>query len=177
MSAIVIANPTATEPTPPAPTRPAGGPYRFCMIFDAGRRRAFADTARDLLPLLIADYPAQGSPVAAAAARLEYAVRCQTALQAQLLADPYALRHCDPTERQLLMSSRAEPPQIQRWSGPVPLVLVTTFYAPTTFRPRPEADGGAEVWWIDPSEELTLLQDLHRYGLLHLSTVATREEE
>ena len=54
------------------------------------------------------------------------------------------------------------------WLPPVPLVLVTTGYAPHTKYPQI----GGNVVWIDPADEADYLASLHRTGIFSYWTSA-----
>ena len=61
------------------------------------------------------------------------------------------------------------------WRSDVPLVLVTTSYAPFTDVPRPmSVEGDYEfvknIIWLDPSDELRFLQSLSRIGFITFGT-------
>jgi hypothetical protein len=54
----------------------------------------------------------------------------------------------------------------------VPLVLVSAFYQPDGPVPRPQADGGGQVLWIDTATEETLLASLHGAGWITVNARA-----
>jgi hypothetical protein len=145
--------------------RPDGQLYVFEMIYSQGRWRAYADTPVELLDFLVHGYAELTSPVERTQARIRYAVDTQVVIQADLIANG-DLDSCSPDERAILLGSRAEPPAISEWSAPIPLVLVSSFYAPIGPAPRPEGD---DIWWIDPSTEMALLETLHAIGWIGLA--------
>ncbi len=53
-----------------------------------------------------------------------------------------------------------------RWVASTPLVLVTTFFAPFTLRPRPEGDA---LVWLDPMTEETFVRSLAAAGDIGLA--------
>lgn len=174
MSAVITRNPPVDQPVPDPPRRPTGGLFTFSLCYDAGKYRAYADTAGELVDALIPGY-LQADPQGRLEQRLEYAVRCQVTLQATVVAaNPELFQECTPAQRDVLLSSRAAPPLLAGdWSAPLPLYLVSSFHAPIGLTPRPAGAGAGEVLWIDPSTDHELLISLHHTGLV---TMATRDE-
>jgi hypothetical protein len=138
------------------------------MIYDGGRWRGYANAEADLVGLLIDDYQGLDSD-RRAEARVRYAFDVHVPLQADL-AEPAALGMCTPEQRAVILGPRDTPPAVDDWDAPVPLVLVTTFYAPDGARPRPRGDAESVIW-IDPGTDETLLASLAAAGWL---TVARR---
>ena len=168
---IVTRNPrgaTAVE----APRRPDGGLYRFEMIYDGLKYRAYADTATELCGLLIPGYAELEHDTEQAAARIQFAVGMQVQLQAAIATEA-DLEACSPAERELLLGPRHVPPAVASWEADVPLVLVDVFYEPVGELPRPAGRprGGGEpnLIWLRPSDEVELLSSLHRAGLVVLA--------
>jgi len=158
---------------PEVPHRPEGGLYRFEMIFDGGRYRAYADTVTELCEALIDGYAELGDDISQAAARIQYAVRAQVQLQAALVADA-DLSRCSPEEQELLLGSRHVPPTLEMWEADVALVLVDTYYEPLGGLPRPQGrpHGGPEgsnLIWLCPADEAELLASLADAGVIVVS--------
>ena len=171
--AVVTRNPSADVP-PEVPHRPDGGLFRFEMIFDGGRYRAYADTATELCEQLIPGYAELADDVSQAAARIQYAVRAQVHLQAAIVAEA-DLSRCSAEEQELLLGPRHVPPVLEAWEADVPLVLVDSYYEPFGGLPQPQGHprgGGAEgsnLIWLRPGDEAELLTSLADAGVLVLS--------
>jgi len=139
------------------------------MIYDGGRRRGYADTTADLAGLLIAGYDQLTDPQDRLRARIRYATDAHVPIQAEFAASvPQDLGACTPAQREVLLGTRDTPPAVSNWPAPVPLVLVTSFYAPAGERPRPAEDGG-QIIWIDPATDDSLLTSLHDTGWIIVS--------
>ncbi|WP_439681462.1 hypothetical protein [Embleya sp. MST-111070] len=170
MTAIRVRNvSSAVEPAAP-PVKDDGTPYRFELIHDGGRERAYADTVSDLLDVIIPNYSTLTSPKERAAARIRLALRLQVHLQAGLAAVP-ELDQCTEQQRSILLASRETPPTVTHWDAPVPLVLVTSFYRPAGRLPRPQGPDRGLIW-IDPGDDWNLLLSLHSAGVIVLSARA-----
>lgn len=153
-----------------APVRPDGQHYRYELIYDGGRWRAYADDFTSLVGELIDGY-ADRTDEERARARTELAVRMQVISQAQLNVE-MPLDACTPEQESVLMGTRDTPPVVESWAAPVPLVLVTTFYVPHTDTPQPVQEPPGQILWIDPTDDRSLLVSLHRLGAI---VVAERE--
>ena len=173
---IVTRNPRGPV-TVEAPRRPDGGLYRFEMIYDGLKYRAYADTAIELCGLFIPGYSELEDDTERAEARIRFAVGTQVQLQAAIVAE-VGLEACSPSERQALLGARHVPLELATWEADVRLVLVDVFYQPLGELPRPAGrpSGGGEpdsnVIWLSPADEAELLSSLHRAGLVVLSVVA-----
>jgi hypothetical protein len=153
------------------PTRPDGSLYRFELIYDGGRWRGYADTTDELLGGVIPGY-ADLDPARQAEARLAYAVQAQVVLQAELAAET-GLDGCREDERDLLLGDRSVPPAPEVWTAPVPLVLVTSFYAPAGDLVAPVGAGGPpNLVWLDPTSADALLRSLSHAGAVQLNQAA-----
>jgi hypothetical protein len=166
MTVVTVRN-TRGKVTPTAPTHDGDALYRYELIHNQGALRSYANTLPELLEALIPDYTrldhdAQG------AARLAYALTAQVALQAQWNVS-YGLEGCSDEERAVLTGGRNVPPAPTNWTAPVPLVLITSFYAPVGALTQPV---GANLVWIDPTEPGSLLRSLEHAGALLLNTKA-----
>jgi hypothetical protein len=173
MSSVVVAN-ARDGIEPSVPRRPDGGLYRYEMIFAGFAARAYADTITELCEHLIAGYAEIRNDVAQAAARIEYAVRAQVQLQAQVLTR-YGVEECTPAEREVLLGSRHEPPAVAVWQPDAPLVLVDVYYEPLGPLPRPRGrprGGGPEdsnLVWLRAGDEADLIDSLAEAGLIVVS--------
>lgn len=190
-AAVVVGNPTPPLPdaasaaatdapvapvapaAPVAPVNPAGQPYALEMIYAAEGRRAYADEPADLVDVLAPGYR-DGDEAARWKHRLHLAARYQVLIQAEMNTDPaYASLPID--QQQTLSSDRSVPPNPATWDCPIPLVLIATHYQPAGPLARPrDADGlPPNVWWIDPSDEWTLLATLTDLGAVQVNTRTT----
>ena len=175
MSAVVIRNTFGDAPPPPPPRKADGAAYRFEMIYDAGKYRAYADTVTELCEELIVGYSDIDDEVAQAAARILYAVGAQVRLQAELIVDnDAAMASATPAERELLLGARHVPPELEVWEADVPLVLVDTYYEPLGQLPRPAGrprGGGpsdSNLIWLRPADEAELITSLDDAGIISL---------
>lgn len=171
MTAVLLKNTDADSAAPEAPRKDDGSGYRFEMIFEQGRSRAYADLTADLLDVLIAGYAA-GDEIERLRARVEYATGLLAPLQAVVLsqADQQAI----PAEDlEVLLRPRYEPVVVDEWSSEVPLVLIDLHYAPHSDIPAPLSTLGDtadpdNIWWLRPGAEWDLLVSLDRVGLIGL---------
>lgn len=137
--------------------------WRFEMIYGGGVWKGHADTPEQLVEALIPGYASITQPAVRAQARLELARVAQAHWQAELI-DRFSPENCTPEQRDTLLAVPMTAPQIQTWNAPLPLVLITTDYAPI----RPEAAPTGNVLWIDPSGDWELLTTLADLGVITL---------
>ena len=158
MTTTTIPNPRAGSRVPTPPAREDGRPYPFEMIYADGSWRAYADTLEELLALLIEGY-SDLDDEARLRERIRYAVDVSVPLQASAAAEG-DVGSCTEEQRTVLLGTRDVPPAVTEWSAPVPLVLVTSYYAPDGPQPRP-AEAGGDITWLDPLTDESLLTSLH----------------
>jgi hypothetical protein len=163
---VILRNPAAAADAPHAPRRPDGTQWRFEMIHAGGSLRTYAQTPAALVEALIPGYRAITTPTEAAAARIRLACDLQVRRQAELATAPQ-LAECTPDQRDLLLGDFSRPPVLDRWDGPIPLILVTTFYTPVG---RITAPQGRDIWWLDPGEDWELLVSLAQAGIITLAS-------
>jgi hypothetical protein len=174
-SLVITRSPRGDVPSTP-PRRPDGTAYRFELIYDGAKHRAYADDLVELMGALIPGYESLDGP-SRAVERLVAAVRAQVRLQAWLCAEG-DLEACSAEEREILLGSRHQPPAVERWEALIPLVLVENYYEPQGGLPRPEGvpqwGGGPDsnLIWIDASSEMALFLSLHLAGDLRLASSA-----
>jgi len=161
-----IPNTSGSLPPPAPPAQPDGRPYQYELIHASWR--GYADTHAELTALLIAGYDQLAGDEERLAARLRHAADVQVPIQAQLAAEG-DLAGCGEEDRAVLLAPRDTPPAVAEWRAPVPLALVTSFYAPHAARPRPQASAPGQIAWIDPSTDESLLRSLHDAGWVTLS--------
>ena len=152
------------------PTRPDGTRYRFELIH--GYARTYADTADELLAAVIPGYGDLPDEAARLRARMWHTARLQVNLQAGLVT-PVDIANSTPAEQDILLGFVGEPPAVDSWDSPVPLVLIDSDYAPYTDRTRPAGVPDVEhpdnVIWLSPTDPYDLLSSLHRAGTVTLS--------
>ncbi|GHJ15393.1 hypothetical protein [Micromonospora sp. AKA38] len=169
MPAIRVRTRPGSAPTPIR--KPDGTFYRFELTEPGDRWRAYADEPADLVAEL-APWYAAGSAAGRAAARQSIAQRLRAVLQAQLLAFSDAREHTP--EQMHALRGTADPAAITVWTTETPLVLIEGAYAPAGLLPRPVAEPPAEILWIDPASDESLLRSLHYLGALVLEELAER---
>lgn len=154
-----VRNTSAAQAPPPQPLKQDGTPYAYELVH--GWWRSYSDDPAELVADLIQGYTGELEQ------RVRYATEAEVRLQARL-AIAGDLDACTPEEQAVILGDRAEPPVLERWTAPVPLVLVTAHYQPAGPRPRPEG----EIVWLDPANDLSLLRSLHQAGVVRVSRSA-----
>jgi len=171
MTATLLPNAYGDAAAPDAPLRPDNSPFRFEMLFDGLGRRAYADTADDLLAALIRDYDRMNVSQRLAA-RLHLAARTQVTVQADINST-FDLSLVTPEEAVILQGHRNTAPDVTEWTCPVPLVLIDLYYAPLGALPRPIGSRDVaepdNIIWLTPADPYALLTSLHRAGLIVLN--------
>ncbi|MEV7187747.1 hypothetical protein [Kitasatospora sp. NPDC093102] len=153
--------------TPPRPpVRPDGEPYRYELVYEGGRRRAYADELSALTAELVPGYLGLQGAAARREARIGHARRTRTVLQAQLNAR-LGTAGCTPEQVDALNSDR--PTGVAVWAAPVPLVLLTSDHQPVTTEPRPRPEGPGAVLWLDPESEEGYLDSLDTLRIVVLA--------
>lgn len=159
MSTTRIANPRGRTRPPAPPAAQDGEPYPYEMIYADGSWRGYADRPGELLALLIDGYADLDDDDARLRERIRYAVDVSVPLQAEAAAEG-DVGACTAEQRAILLGTRDVLPAVTEWSAPVPLVLVSSFYAPDGPQLRPEPAGG-DITWLDPATDESLLTSLH----------------
>lgn len=167
------------------PPLPEGAPaFEWCLRFpDRFDKFGFATAPAEIVGLLLRnrDY-AYLNPQAALVERIRYAMSVQVWQQARLNFVAQSTMQPDwddaaEWERELLNGSRVEQPHgwpsrdgRDVWTCNVPLILLTTGYAPYCEIPAPEGN----VWWLDPLEDESLLASLEDmpFGLIDVFHVS-----
>jgi hypothetical protein len=130
--------------------------------------RTFADTDAELVAALIHGYAEMQDAVAAARARIHYAVWAQVTTQAAINVGR-GHEGCTPEQLDVLYADRTVQPAVRDWSAPVPLILVDCFYAPITDVPAPTAVPPGQILWLRPRTDADLLRSLADLGVIRLS--------
>lgn len=194
MVAILTANNRAgRDNRPPAPVlREDGSNYNWRMFFDNGRTVADADDPADFIELLSPNYTVLNEEERKTA-RLRLAREVQMLGRAAIISnlskevagelkdwewevlnfgdsenfDPYGWG--DGTGTLGVHDKNSD--MIDMWSSSVPLVLVTTSYAPYTDIPTPVSSEGdyqevKNIIWLRPETDVSLLQSISRTGFI-----------
>ncbi len=164
----------AYDPHALPPRREDGSPYPLVGVFD--RRHAWVgECAADLLGALIDGYDRLPAGVAgepeALQLRWHHAVNVANNVQQTRTAEAanqgqLDLKQLDEADLTLLFADRANPVDVDMWELAVPLVVLTTDYAPYSSRTPPDG----RVVWIDPSDEMRYLRSLGELGLIEFYT-------
>lgn len=165
------------------PTKTDGTSWAHGMLYQDAQTGdltlAQADTAGELLAVLIDDYPACSLPgetlVDVDAARIDYALRLAQGLQESWLATAVTERGLDLTDVDPVVVDawfRAKDVGVdlggRAWDQVVPLVCLDMAYTPFTDVPAPTGD----VVWVRVRTEVDLLESMDALGLI----VALRPE-
>lgn len=152
-----------------APQDVDGRDYTYEVVLSGGVDRQYGHTLEGLLTSLIDGYDTL-SIQQQWEARLHYATTSQVIVQAHLTANGN-LADCSERGRVILSLARAEQPSVATWDEPIPLVAIATAYEPagTICRPGPTEGREPNVFWIDPSDDETLLLSLHDLGFLTIN--------
>ena len=166
MSNIVVENHITNEHL-----REDGTAWPFALIH--GEETIFADTAAAVIGHLIPGYDDIPDTDAgnddALVKRWEQSVITASQTQAIIAADRANAGEFDPNEvseddLNVLFADRMYPVEgVSTWEHEVvPLVLITTDYAPFADRVPPQGN----ILWVDPSDEIAYLHSLAHLGLI-----------
>lgn len=167
MSTRIPNSPPLPGPAPVPPAPPDGKPYRYGMT--RGGWHGYADTAEELAALLITGYELLAGDSMRLRARIGYGAGVRIPIQARVTANR-DLGACTAEQRAIVLGTRDTPPPVTEWLAPVPLVLVSSFYAPGGLLQRPVPAPGCEIIWIDPQTCQSLLTSLHAAGWISLAS-------
>lgn len=146
-------------------TEPGDGQFSIRI----GQRVVRADRNDELLAAIIGeDYLEEQDREVLFLMRLEKAIVIATAVQESIIATAVQRHEMDEdtdedTWTTLLAERETVDPGV-RWKAPVPLVLVASLFAPWTERERPAGN----VVWIDPTDDITMLDSLQETGLIEI---------
>lgn len=152
----------------------AGSPYPLGMVMPSGESFCYADSYSDLVCALIPDYAHAKTEEDKAYLRIVLADNAAVRRQADILAQLDVDEVSDGDWATLNAPKTGEgAPEGIWWRSDIPLILVTTTYQPFTGRLRPgsKKDGVQKdnaVWWVDPTDEETLLTTLHEIGYVRV---------
>jgi len=139
------------------------------LTLHIGRREISADRNDELLAAVIGDeYLDEDDPELLFLVRLEQAVLIATAVQESIVAAAVDAGDLDETTDEeawtVLLAERESSHPGVRWEHKVPLVLVTSLFAPYTDRDTPLGN----IAWIDPIDDVTMLESLQGLGVIEL---------
>ena len=165
----------------PSPVREDGASWPFALLL--GEVTVYADSLTDLLGYVIPGYDqlplGDEGDVLAFLERVSHASAIAGESQALVLAHHTESGEFDPADQSeaeltALFSARGTglvdgSEFDHKWENAVPLVLLTTDFAPFTARPLIEGN----VQYFDPSDERTYLDSLQEFGFVDLFVNAT----
>ncbi|PCC37881.1 hypothetical protein CIK66_16930 [Brachybacterium alimentarium] len=149
----------------PAGTDESDGPFSLRI----GERTVRADRNDELLAAVIGpEYLEEDDPEVLFPMRLEQAILIATAVQESIVAA--AVQHHDldeTTDEEAWTALLAERETVDpgvRWEHNVPLVLVSSLFAPYAEKDQPIGN----IAWIDPTDDVTMLETLQGVGVVEL---------
>lgn len=150
-----------------SPTALEEGDGRFCLR--VGERTVRADRNDELLAAVIGlEYVEESDPEVLFLMRLEQAIVIATAVQESIVATAVQRHDLDETTDEeawsALLAERETVDPGVRWEHQVPLVLVTSLFAPHSERDQPIGN----IAWVDPTDDVTMLESLQGLGVLEL---------
>jgi hypothetical protein len=154
---------------PAAAVRGDGTPLPFAVSYEGWR--ICADSAKEILDVLIDGYAEQHDEQLRWHARVRAAIAAQTTTQ-HLLNAGETFDHCSEEETQVLLHDPGVQPVVGEWKCGVPLILITCFYQPMGNLPQPVAIPPGQIWWLDPSTAQSLLETLNGVRWLDFKTDA-----
>ncbi|GAA1491594.1 hypothetical protein [Brachybacterium sacelli] len=146
---------------------PEEGAGRFCLRI--GERTVRADRNDELLAAVIGpEYLEESDPEVLFLMRLEQAIVIATAVQESIVAAAVQRRDLDETTDEevwtALLAERETVDPGVRWEHQIPLVLVSSLFAPYTDRDQPIGN----IAWVDPTDDVTMLETLQGLGVIEL---------
>ncbi|MGP5672865.1 hypothetical protein [Brachybacterium alimentarium] len=146
-------------------TKPSEG-ASFIRI---GKRTIRADRNDELLAAVIgAEYLEESDPEVLFLMRLEHALVIATAVQESIVAAAVQRGDLDETTEEdvwtALLAERETVDPGVRWEHRVPLVLVTSLFAPYAEKDQPIGN----IAWVDPTDDLSMLETLQDLGVIEL---------
>lgn len=151
--------------TAPSLTDPEAGLFSLRI----GDRTVQADRNDELLAAVIGpEYLEEDDPEVLFLMRLEQAIVIATAVQESIVAAAMQRHDLDETTEEdvwtALLAERETVDPGVRWEHRVPLVLVTSLFAPYAKRDQPIGN----IAWVDPTDDVTMLESLQGLGVIEL---------
>jgi len=163
----VIRMPDAGPGIPAAAVHDDGTPFPLEVVYDGSR--ICADSAEEILGVLIDGYAGQHDEQPRWHARIRVAIEAQSTTQ-RLLNAGELFDHCTEEEERVLLHEPGVQPVVGEWQCGIPLVLVTCFYQPLGDLAQPTTAAPGQIWWIDPSTAQSLLETLNGVRWLKFRT-------
>lgn len=156
---------TSSSHTVLSPTDPEAGPFTLRI----GERTVRADRNDELLAAVFGpEYLEETDPEVLFLMRLEQAIVIATAVQESIVAAAVQRHDLDETTDEdvwtALLAERETVDPGVRWEHRVPLVLVTSLFAPYSDRDQPIGN----IAWVDPTDDVTMLESLQGLGVIEL---------
>jgi len=134
-----------------------------------GSRTVHADRNDELLAAVIgSEFLEENDPEVLFLMRLEQAIVVATAVQESIVAAAVQRRDLDETTDEgvwtALLAERETVDPGVRWDHTVPLVLVSSLFAPHAERDQPIGN----IAWVDPTDDVTMLESLQSLGVVEL---------
>lgn len=148
-----------------SPTDPEAGLFSLRI----GERTVRVDRNDELLAAVIGpEYLEESDPEVLFLMRLEQTIVIATAVQESIVATAVQRRDLDEsTDENVWTALLAERETVDpgvRWEHQVPLVLVTSLFAPYSERDRPIGN----VAWVDPTDDVTMLDSVQGLGVIEI---------
>lgn len=146
---------------------PEDGDGGLCLRI--GARTVRAGRNDELLAAVIgSEYIEESDPEVLFLMRLEQAIVIATAVQESIVAAAVQRHDLDETTEEdvwsALLAERETVHPGVRWEHRVPLVLVTSLFTPYAEKDQPIGN----IAWIDPTDDVTMLESLHGLGVIEL---------
>lgn len=159
-----------TDPDMPAVAAHGDGtPFPLQASYEGWR--ICADTAEEILGVLVDGYSRLHDEQSRWHARVKIAAEAQASIQ-RLLNAGELFDRCTQEEEQILLHDAGVPPTVGEWRCDIPLVLITSFYQPLGNLLQPVTVAPGQIWWIDPSTAQSLLETLNGVRWLDFRTTA-----
>lgn len=148
---------------------PIADPENGQFSLRIGERTVWADRNDELLAAVIGpEYLEEDDPEVLFLMRLEHAIVIATAVQESIVATAVQHQDLDETTDEAawtaLLAARETVEPGVRWEHQVPLVLVSSLFAPYSEKGRPIGN----VAWIDPTDDVAMLDSLQGLGVIEI---------
>lgn len=148
-----------------------GNPWQYALR--QGEATALSDSLTEIVAHLFPEYAEFDATAESDERALQFrwakATEAANTVQATWVAQAIERGVWDPSDERdedrlnAIVGNRELPVDgILRWEEPIPLVLISTDYAPYTDRPLPEG----HLYWINPHTEMTFLMSLTDLGAI-----------
>lgn len=195
MTAIITPNSLTGDKSPDVPFKDDGEFYTHIMYFDQNSRIAYADSAEELIELLIPRYM-EYDEENQTDLRVKYMLDIQKVIQQVIIGnldektkeslkdwelkvlegtynkqDSFAIRDFWKENPEVDISSSNENDKVDVWSSDQPIVLIDAAYQPWTelMAPFGKPDG-SNVIWLNAMDEIQFLDSLSELGIIAFGT-------